>query len=110
MLFYVYYPEETKNVNLDNLTIETEEWQYAKKLKYMMVVYHILVPLIGLVFINHLGVYANLLGYFSLVLAIVQYIPQLAKTYKTKQIGALSIPSMVIQVRFVGPLIPQPSS
>lgn len=42
-------------------------------------------------------VWAGFLGLSSALLAAIQYAPQLAHTYRTKLVGALSIPMMVIQ-------------
>ena len=41
--------------------------------------------------------WATFLGVSSAMLAAVQYAPQLLHTYRTKLVGALSIPMMIIQ-------------
>ena len=41
--------------------------------------------------------WATFLGVSSAMLAAVQYAPQLLHTYRTKLVGALSIPMMMIQ-------------
>ena len=45
-------------------------------------------------------VWATTVGLMSVVLACVQYTPQLVHTYQRKLVGSLSIPMMLIQVRF----------
>ena len=44
-------------------------------------------------------VWATTVGLMSVVLACVQYTPQLVHTYQRKLVGSLSIPMMLIQVR-----------
>lgn len=46
-------------------------------------------------------VWATTVGLMSVVLACVQYTPQLVHTYQRKLVGSLSIPMMMIQVRFL---------
>lgn len=47
-------------------------------------------------------VWATTVGLMSVVLACVQYTPQLVHTYQRKLVGSLSIPMMLIQVRPAG--------
>lgn len=46
---------------------------------------------------HEISQWATFLGVSSAMLAAVQYAPQLLHTYKTKLVGALSIPMMLIQ-------------
>lgn len=46
---------------------------------------------------RHLSLWATFLGVTSAGLAVLQYAPQLVHTYKSKLVGALSIPMMCIQ-------------
>eukprot|EP00158_Paraphelidium_tribonemae_P004675 Partr_v1_DN26905_c0_g1_i3_m7372 putative PQ loop repeat protein len=46
---------------------------------------------------SHLEAWAIFLGLVSLVVSSLQYIPQIVKTYRAKEIGALSIPTMIMQ-------------
>jgi uncharacterized protein with PQ loop repeat len=41
--------------------------------------------------------WATILGVTAAILSAIQYMPQLLKTYKTKVVGALSIPMMCVQ-------------
>ena len=46
---------------------------------------------------SHISSWATFLGVSSALLAAIQYAPQILHTYKTKLVGALSIPMMLIQ-------------
>ena len=41
--------------------------------------------------------WATVLGVTAAVLSAIQYMPQIAKTYRAKVVGALSIPMMCLQ-------------
>lgn len=59
-----------------------------------------------------ISLYARFLGLCSTALAVCQYAPQLIATYRLKHVGALSIPTMLIQtpgsIMFVASLIGRP--
>jgi len=46
---------------------------------------------------DRIVLWATMLGLLSTALAFVQYAPQLRHTYKSKLVGAISIPAMAIQ-------------
>jgi PQ loop repeat len=46
---------------------------------------------------QQIQLWATFLGVTSAVLAVIQYLPQLIKTYRMKLVGAISIPMMCIQ-------------
>lgn len=46
---------------------------------------------------KYLGVWANVLGVTSAILATIQYLPQIRLTYTLGHVGSLSIPMMLIQ-------------
>ncbi|KAI8985378.1 hypothetical protein BDB01DRAFT_83121 [Pilobolus umbonatus] len=58
--------------------------------------------------------WAGFLGLFSMILASLQYLPQIWKTYHSKTVGALSIPMMMLQTPgsalFVYSLIVRPGT
>lgn len=62
---------------------------------YIIVNFLILGTLI--VFKLNLDPYADLLGLISTTMALIQYFPQLLKTYRVKHAGTLSIPTMLMQ-------------
>jgi hypothetical protein len=43
------------------------------------------------------NLWAGFLGVFSMILAAMQYFPQIWKTWQRKSVGALSIPMMMLQ-------------
>ncbi|KAL0138523.1 hypothetical protein V8B55DRAFT_1515589 [Mucor lusitanicus] len=58
--------------------------------------------------------WAGFLGVLSMILASLQYLPQIHKTWKSKRVGALSIPMMMLQtpgtVLFVYSLVVRPGT
>jgi len=118
VLFLIYYPKHLKYVRVsvgpDNPPIPTglkaKEWRLAIVLAWVTVSHFILsllytIFLIATARLGPSGAYpseqmeswAIVLGITATALATIQYMPQLVKTYKSKIVGALSIPMMCIQ-------------
>jgi len=118
VLFLIYYPKHLKylrvSVRPDNMPIpsglRTEEWRLSVVLAWVTIS-HFVLSLLYTVFLiataklspdDHLPTHqmkswATVLGVTAAILAAIQYMPQLVKTYKAKVVGALSIPMMCLQ-------------
>ncbi|TFK21006.1 hypothetical protein FA15DRAFT_646220 [Coprinopsis marcescibilis] len=123
VLYMRYYPQHLRAVNkdiqvqtLDTLVIVksseiTQEWKWSIVLSWVAVLHFILcafttafvvltsnpepganTPLPPLAYS-----WARFLGVSAAILASIQYTPQLIHTYRSKLVGALSIPMMCIQ-------------
>ncbi|KAI9291038.1 hypothetical protein K502DRAFT_368761 [Neoconidiobolus thromboides FSU 785] len=110
ILYYVYFPEDRKLTDYiphihQSLppTKYSEEWQLALWVKYTVYGHLIISVIITSVllygFDNMDGalLWANFNGLFSMLLAMIQYLPQIFITWKRKNIGVLSIPMMMMQ-------------
>ncbi|QOU18725.1 hypothetical protein BRETT_001793 [Brettanomyces bruxellensis] len=72
---------------------------------YLFFVIYVIVNFIACICVVHApgqqhgrNAYADVSGVVSLILQVVQYLPQLWTTYRIREPGTLSIPSLVIQV------------
>lgn len=80
--------------------------EYKQDFKDLVTYYHyvglylffnILILSLLTIFNHNLTPFADLLGLVSTTMALIQFFPQLIKTYNIKHAGTLSIPSMLIQ-------------
>lgn len=121
VLFYLYYPEEDKvlvvpgsngspgDVQYVPAVVEAPDWVWSQRvLVITMAAMAAIVTLaytIGSVFGFPSAVatsYATLLGMLSLLLSFFQFVPQIFRTYRMQEIGALSIPAMLMQTPGTG--------
>ncbi|KAG2007470.1 hypothetical protein CC2G_015164 [Coprinopsis cinerea AmutBmut pab1-1] len=123
VLYMIYYPENLKYLNQDfqvqtqdtvlvvKSTALSPEWKWSIVLAWAAAL-HFIVSAFTTAFILTTSViepgadstlppaaysWARFLGVSAAVFASVQYAPQLLHTYRTKLVGALSIPMMCIQ-------------
>ncbi|KAF9553999.1 hypothetical protein CPC08DRAFT_208796 [Agrocybe pediades] len=115
VLYMLYYPEHLKYVQIDieegdehrhipvKTPVRSEEWRLSVILAWITVAHFILLFLTTAYLLltptdaAQLSLWATFLGVSSATLAAIQYMPQLMHTYRTKLVGALSIPMMLIQ-------------
>jgi hypothetical protein len=83
----------------------TPEWRLATTLATVVALHLTLLLALSLFLLTSLPTthpllhtLATFLGLSGTVLAILQYAPQIVKTYRAKHVGALSIGTMIIQV------------
>ncbi|KAI7892706.1 uncharacterized protein EV154DRAFT_503861 [Mucor mucedo] len=131
-LFLLYFPESKKReIHSPTLVVDlpskletpiTNEWRVslivaATCIGHLAISFFISVIL--LVFVGgpehwQTNYWAAFLGVLSMVLASLQYLPQIYKTWKSKTVGALSIPMMMLQtpgtVLFVYSLVVRPGT
>jgi len=105
-LFIRYYPS---NINQEYIPIDEEseilmkEWKTIVRIIYFLVGLMITIVVITIVAIftnwdNESVIYlAGVYGLGSTVSSLIQFLPQIKKTFVNKSIGALSIQSMLIQ-------------
>ncbi|KAJ2851044.1 hypothetical protein J3B02_003603, partial [Coemansia erecta] len=84
--------------------IATVEWQTALWVAAAVSAHGIVCLVMSLLLVTVVGPYAaptrtwaSLLGLFSLCLTCLQFFPQIVKTWRSKTVGALSIPMMLMQ-------------
>ncbi|KAI8099959.1 uncharacterized protein BX664DRAFT_290382 [Halteromyces radiatus] len=117
ILFLLYFPENRKrqvhrpnSLHLDLPSTLTdpisEEWKVSLVIAALCLGHLALsfvISVMLLIFVggpedHHLtNLWAGFLGVFSMILAAMQYFPQIWKTWKRKSVGALSIPMMLLQ-------------
>ncbi|KAG0199354.1 hypothetical protein BGX28_007361 [Mortierella sp. GBA30] len=114
VLYLIYYPGHKKAAELARAPVRnsywslpdrTEEWAVSVWIAYI-VTGHLVVCLLMTVFLlsfvggpesHWTSSWASFLGITSVVLATVQYVPQIIRTFRRKSVGALSIPMMLMQ-------------
>ncbi|KIJ26509.1 hypothetical protein M422DRAFT_105343, partial [Sphaerobolus stellatus SS14] len=118
LVFYLlYFPPHLKYVDLPHQpsnpdepllppqrsNVRTDEWRLAITLSWV-VAFHIAFEAFVTFFLlsyhpgaDEIHAWATFLGVTSAGLAVIQYLPQLGKTYRLKLVGAISIPMMCIQ-------------
>lgn len=116
VLFFVYYPEDEKvliarsseddlsSVRYSPETVEAPGWTWSKRILVITITTMTLIVITALFIQSLFGFpssvslkFANHLGFVSLVLSFFQFIPQIFKTYKLQEVGALSITAMLMQ-------------
>ncbi|KAF9050191.1 hypothetical protein BJ165DRAFT_1457084 [Panaeolus papilionaceus] len=121
VLYMKYYPERLKTVEIDidedggeppihlRIPIQSEEWRLSIILAWITIASFCVTALTtayllwGAIPTPHQetppkqAAWATFLGVSAALMATVQYAPQIMHTYKTKLVGALSIPMMLIQ-------------
>ena len=119
ILFLAYYPRRHRYVvsedrhseeiallgQNDHAASIQREWKQALYATSILVLYHLcILSIVTYLYVGSVDasgrkfrVFASLLGILSAAIAITQYVPQLIKTYTTKDPGALSILMMLMQ-------------
>ncbi|KAI9309312.1 hypothetical protein BJ944DRAFT_258757 [Cunninghamella echinulata] len=134
ILYLIYFPEDRKrkvhrpnalHLELPSTLTSTisEEWKISLVIAALCIGHLALSFLISVVLLIWKGgpeqshttnLWAGFLGVFSMILAAMQYFPQIYKTWKRKSVGALSIPMMMLQTPgtalFVYSLIVRPGT
>jgi uncharacterized protein with PQ loop repeat len=82
-------------------TTYSYEWRASLSVSSIIAVHLIITSIVSLILLttdnSYTKLWADGLGLVSMMLASVQYIPQIYRTWKRKSVGALSIPMMLIQ-------------
>jgi uncharacterized protein with PQ loop repeat len=100
VLFVMYFPENLKyQATIPNVPMR--DWRDTQVVLWIIGIFH---ACAAVAFVPLLLGYeevarwcAGVFGVLSMVVAVVQYLPQLFKTWESKMVGALSIPTMVMQ-------------
>jgi uncharacterized protein with PQ loop repeat len=100
VLFVAYFPEGLKyQPTVPDMPMR--DWRDTQIVLWMLGLFHAAASLAFVPFV--LGYEetarwcASVLGVVSMCVAVVQYLPQLFKTWESKVVGALSIPTMLMQ-------------
>ncbi|KAG0053524.1 hypothetical protein BGZ83_000941 [Gryganskiella cystojenkinii] len=112
VLFLIYFPAYKKSPQLELhsrrfkfLPAPSEEWKISIMIAHV-VAGHLIICLLVTVYLltfvggpeNHwTSAWASFLGITSVILATIQYVPQIMRTFRRKSVGALSIPMMMMQ-------------
>lgn len=121
VLYMIYYPTRLKHVDIDipahgtlppqhvKTKLLSDDWRLSVNVSWAVAIHLVLNAFITffLLFTRipgpggevppQISMWATVLGVSSALLAGIQYAPQLLRTYRTKLVGALSIPMMIIQ-------------
>ncbi|CAO3647338.1 unnamed protein product [Cunninghamella blakesleeana] len=134
VLYLIYFPENRKrkvhrpnalHLELPSTLMSTisDEWKISLVIAALCIGHLAFSFLISVILLIWKGgpeqsqatnLWAAFLGIFSMILAAMQYFPQIYKTWKRKSVGALSIPMMMLQTPgtalFVYSLIVRPGT
>ncbi|KAF9349641.1 hypothetical protein BGX34_001678 [Mortierella sp. NVP85] len=113
VLYLIYYPAHKIDVERSQqhvrhysfLPARTEEWTISLLIARVVTLHLVICTLVTVVMLAFVGgpehqatsSWAAFLGITSVILATIQYVPQIHRTYKRKSVGALSIPMMMMQ-------------
>ncbi|KAF9586021.1 hypothetical protein BGW38_010355 [Lunasporangiospora selenospora] len=111
VLFIIYFPANKKNAGSGNrhpqfsfLPDPSDEWALSLLIARFVGVQLAVCVFITILMLAFVGpdsqwtsLWASLLGITSVILATIQYVPQIMRTYRRKSVGALSIPMMLMQ-------------
>lgn len=108
-LYVVFFPLDKRyiaSLSGSRRMHSSHEWMRTKRLSTILAVYFVGIAIMTMVFLEVFGdgqsseiseYTADVFGLLSMVCSTIQFAPQLYKTFKSKTVGALSIPSMCIQ-------------
>lgn len=121
VLYMIYYPDRLKYVDIDipahgtlppqhiKTKLLSDDWRLSVNVMWAVAI-HLVLSVIVTFFLlftripgpdgevpRQIALWAIFLGVTSALLAAIQYVPQLSRTYRSKLVGALSIPMMIIQ-------------
>ncbi|KAF9918893.1 hypothetical protein FBU30_011236 [Linnemannia zychae] len=105
ILFLIYYPPHKKVSEELDRTVRSKEWTDSLIIAHVVGGHFFIALLITIYLLAFVGGpenswtsgWASFLGITSVILATIQYIPQIIRTFKRKSVGALSIPMMLMQ-------------
>jgi len=112
VLYLLYFPEYRKLTHYvrhlhhgNPPHTRSIEWRVSLGVAYTVSIHFLLVSAISWYLLKFVGgptnweteYWADFLGIMSMLLASIQYLPQIWKTWKRKSVGALSIPMMLMQ-------------
>ncbi|KAI7822616.1 hypothetical protein BC939DRAFT_453782 [Gamsiella multidivaricata] len=114
VLYLIYYPvhkivAERSQQHIRHLfsflPAQTEEWALSLLIAHVVAMHLVICIVVTIVLLAFVGgpenhwtsAWATFLGITSVVLATIQYVPQIHRTFKRKSVGALSIPMMMMQ-------------
>ncbi|KAF9942065.1 hypothetical protein BGZ65_010976 [Modicella reniformis] len=113
ILYLLYFPANKIVIALGQqhvrrfslLPARTEEWALSLMIARVVTLHLVICVLVTIGMLAIVGgpehratsSWAAFLGITSVILAIIQYLPQIHRTYKRKSVGALSIPMMLMQ-------------
>ncbi|ORX50962.1 hypothetical protein DM01DRAFT_1337571 [Hesseltinella vesiculosa] len=121
VLYLVYFPEDKKRKTQPTPRLHqglqldlpgpvshviSEEWKVSLVIAILCLVHLVASAIVSMVLLIVVGgpadhpltnLWAGFLGIFSMILAAMQYFPQIWKTWHRRSVGALSIPMMMLQ-------------
>jgi len=121
VLYMIYYPPHLKYAEIEIDThdsqpvqhyvtpIRSDDWRLSITLSAVVAIHFLLLLFVTLLLLGTtnpppqlprtplVSIWAKFLGVSSAILTAIQYMPQIARTYELKLVGALSIPMMCIQ-------------
>ncbi|KAF8513720.1 hypothetical protein BU17DRAFT_77149 [Hysterangium stoloniferum] len=118
VLFLIYFPPHLKYVDLPQQSsdpnepllpprrsnVTSEDWRLGVTLAWVVAIHmQVEIAFVSFFLLTYhspqaqIQAWATFLGVTSAGLAVIQYLPQLVKTYRIKLVGAISIPMMCIQ-------------
>jgi uncharacterized protein with PQ loop repeat len=114
ILYVVYYPPHLKYVTVEfspvagaspahiQTNLRTDEWQLSVIIAWVVFFHMAFTTFVTFLLLvtgtqHQRNIWAGFLGMFAAASAVVQYAPQLLRTYRARLVGALSIPMMCIQ-------------
>ncbi|CAO3571814.1 unnamed protein product [Mortierella alpina] len=111
ILYLIYYPADKKALELARaprdsfLPDRSEEWTISVWIAHIVAGHFVVCLLVTIYLLKFVGgpendwtsAWATFLGITSVLLATIQYVPQILRTFRRKSVGALSIPMMLMQ-------------
>jgi len=121
VLYMIYYPphlkyleieidtEDSRRVQHYRTPILSNDWRLSITLSSVVAIHFFLLLFVTFSLLmttdspahlprtSFISIWATFLGVSSAILAAIQYMPQIVRTYRLKLVGALSIPMMCIQ-------------
>ncbi|KAG2159237.1 uncharacterized protein EDB93DRAFT_1114541 [Suillus bovinus] len=121
VLYMIYYPARLKYVDIDipahgtlppqhvKTKLLSNDWRLSVNVSWVVTIHLVLITTVTFFLLftriqepggdvpRQISLWATFLGVSSALLAAIQYAPQLLRTYRSKLVGALSIPMMILQ-------------
>jgi len=114
VLYMIYYPPHLKYIIAEispvpgaspahiQTNVRTDEWQISVLLAWAVFFHMAFTTFVTFLLLitgtpHQRDIWATFLGTFAATSTVIQYAPQLERTYRAKLVGALSIPTMCIQ-------------
>ncbi|KAE8829728.1 hypothetical protein HRS9139_06352 [Pyrenophora teres f. teres] len=99
LLFLIFFPRASDAVEEQDTDMPT--WKEAVLVLGVSIAFFVVSLFGSVVFVyaipSHVRGWANFLGLLASLLAAIQYLPQIAMTWRLQETGSLSIPMMIIQ-------------